>query len=113
MPARNALSMAPPHAVLLALTRLGEDLRTARLRRNLTIDEVAAKIGAGRRAVADAERGKATTSMAVYAALLWSYDLLGGIEHLADPSRDQEGMILSRSKQRSRARSSQGLSNDF
>ncbi len=113
MPARNALSMAPPHAVLLALARLGEDLRTARLRRNLTIDEIAAKIGCGRRAVADAEHGKATTSMAVYAALLWNYDLLDGMKHLADPSRDQEGMILARSKQRSRARRSQGLSNDF
>lgn len=113
MPARNALSMAPPHAVLLALARLGENLRTARLHRNLTIDEVAAKIGAGRRAVADAEHGKATTSMAVYAALLWSYDLLSDIEQLADPSRDQEGIILARSKQRSRARPSQGLSNDF
>lgn len=113
MPARNTLSTAPPHAVLLALARLGEDLRTARLRRNFTIDEVAAKIGAGRRAVADAERGKATTSMAVYAALLWSYDLLGGVEHLADPSDDQEGVILARAKQRSRARPSKGLSNDF
>ena len=113
MPARNALSTAPPHAVLLALAHLGTDLREARLRRNLTIDEVATKIGSGRRAVADAERGKATTSMAVYAALLWSYDLLGGMEQLADPSRDQEGMILARSKRRSRARPSQGLSNDF
>jgi transcriptional regulator with XRE-family HTH domain len=113
MPARNTLSNAPPHAVLLAVGRLGEDLRTARLRRNLTIDEVAAKIGAGRRAVSDAERGKATTAMAVYAALLWTYDLLGGLEHLADPARDQEGVILARSQRRLRSRRDQGLDNDF
>ena len=72
MPARNPLSEAPPYAVESALRRLGQDLRTARLRRNLTLDDVAAKIGAGRRAVADAERGKPTTSVATYAALLWS-----------------------------------------
>jgi transcriptional regulator with XRE-family HTH domain len=42
----------------------------ARLRRNLTVGEVAQRIGAGRRAVSDAEHGKTTTSMATYAALL-------------------------------------------
>ena len=113
MPARNALSVAPPHAVELALSRLGADLRTARLRRNLTLDEVAAKIGAGRRAVADAERGKATTAVAVYVGLLWAYDLLGGVEHLADPARDEEGLTLARAKERTRARRGEGLDNDF
>jgi transcriptional regulator with XRE-family HTH domain len=113
MPARNSLSNAPPHTVQLAVARLGEDLRTARLRRNLTIDEVAAKIGSGRRAVSDAEHGKATTAMAVYAALLWTYDLLGGLEHLADPARDEEGLILERSQRRSRSRRGHGLDNDF
>lgn len=113
MPARNSLSDAPPHAILLAVSRLGDDLRTARLRRNLTIEEVAAKIGSGRRAVADAEHGKATTSMAVYAALLWTYDLLDGLDRLADPAADQEGVILARSQGRSRSRRSQGLDNDF
>ena len=113
MPARNSLSVAPPHAVALALGRLGEDLRTARLRRNLTIEDVAAKIGSGRRAVADAEHGKATTAMAVYAALLWTYDLLDGVERLADPAGDQEGLVLARSQQRTRARRGQGLDNDF
>jgi hypothetical protein len=83
MAARNALSAAPPHAVELALSRLGGELCTARLRRNLTLDEVAAKIGAGRRAVADAEHGKATTAIAVYAGLLWASDLLADVERLA------------------------------
>ena len=35
--------------------------------------EVAQRIGTGRRAVRDAERGKASTGVAVYAALLWAY----------------------------------------
>ena len=54
MPARNTLLLAPPYPVELALTELGANLRTARLRRNLTVEEVAQKIGAGRRAVSDA-----------------------------------------------------------
>ena len=69
MTARNKLLTAPPYAVEQSLKRLGADLRTARLRRNLTIDDVAEKIGTGPRAIGDAEKGKPSTSAAVYAAL--------------------------------------------
>ena len=44
-------------------------LRTARLRRNLTIQDVADKIGTGPRAVADTEKGKSSTGIVVYVAL--------------------------------------------
>ena len=40
------------------LKRLGANLRTARIRRRLTREQVARKIGAGIRAVSDAEKGK-------------------------------------------------------
>lgn len=113
MPARNTLLLAPPYPVALALTELGANLRTARLRRNLTVEEVAQKIGAGRRAVSDAERGKPTTSVAIYAALLWAFDLLADMHSLADPARDQEGQVLARSKARIRARRGEALDNDF
>ena len=54
MPARNMLLLAPPHPGELALKELGANLRTARLRRTLTIEEVAQKIGVGRRQNAEA-----------------------------------------------------------
>ncbi|MCU7936191.1 MAG: helix-turn-helix domain-containing protein [Candidatus Thiodiazotropha sp. (ex Dulcina madagascariensis)] len=60
---------------LQALKRLGANLRTARLRRNLTIKEIADKIGTGPRAVMDAEKGRPSTGIVVYTALLWAYDL--------------------------------------
>ena len=59
MTARNKLLAAPPYPVEQMLKRLGADLRTARVRRNLTIEDMARKIGTGDRAVADAEKGKA------------------------------------------------------
>ncbi len=65
----NTLILAPPYQVEQTLQRLGANPRTARLRRNLTIKEVAAKIGTGPRPVSDAEKGKASTSAAVYIAL--------------------------------------------
>jgi transcriptional regulator with XRE-family HTH domain len=113
MVARTALFEAPPFEVETEIRRLGADLRTARLRRNLTIDEVADKIGIGRRAVSDAEHGKPTTTVVTYAALLWVYGLLDGFGMLADPSRDAEGMTLARSTERARARTRGLLDNDF
>ena len=113
MSAKNTLTTAPPYAVEQALRRLGSNLRTARLRRNLTIEEVAQKIGAGPRPVSDAEKGKVTSAAAVYIALLWAYDLLGPMENIADPALDDEGLALSAPRQRSRARRTARLDDDF
>jgi transcriptional regulator with XRE-family HTH domain len=113
MSARNQLLQAPPYPVEQALHRLGEDLRTARIRRNFTIDEVAQKIGTGRRAVMDAEKGKASTGIGVYAALLWVYDLLPPLNDVANPAKDEQGLTLIAAKEKTRARKSGGLDNDF
>jgi transcriptional regulator with XRE-family HTH domain len=113
MAARNQLLEAQPYPVEQALKRLGQNLRTARLRRNLTIQEVAEKIGTGPRAVRDAENGKASTGIAVSAALLWLYDLLQPFEEVADPLKDDQGLILARMRERVRARKSKELNKDF
>lgn len=113
MVARTPLFEAPPFEVESAIRRLGADLRTARLRRNLTLDEVAEKIGIGRRAVSDAEHGKPTTTIVTYVALLWAYGLLEDFSELADPNRDTEGRTLARPSERARARSLELLDNDF
>ena len=113
MTAKNLLSETPPHQVEQAIKRLGTNLRTARLRRNLTIEEVAEKIGTGPRAVTDAEKGKPSTGIVIYTALLWAYDLLGPISALGDPARDEEGLSLELSSGRVRARATEELDSDF
>lgn len=113
MAKKNPLLTTPPYAVEQALTRLGTNLRTARLRRNLTIEEVAEKIGTGPRAVSDAEKGKPSTGIAVYMALLWALDLLSQMEDVADPAKDKEGLTLAMSRERTRARQSGEIDNDF
>ena len=113
MAARNSLLMAPPYQVEQTLKTFGRNLRTARLRRKQTIEEVAEKIGTGVRAVRDAESGKASTGIAVYTALLWLYDLLQPFEDLANPLKDQEGLARAAGKENVRARKSGGLDNDF
>ena len=113
MAARNQLLQAPPYLVEQALTRLGENLRTARIRRNFTIDEVAQKIGTGRRAVMAAEKGKASTGVGVYVALLWVFDLLSQLHDVANPAKDEEGLTLVAPNEKTRARKSGELDRDF
>lgn len=109
---KTPLLSAPPYPVEAALRRLGSNLRRARLARNLKLQDVAAKIGAGRRAVADAERGRPGTAAVVYLALLWTYDLMGPVSQLADPATDAVGLASAERRQRARA-SVPTLDNDF
>jgi hypothetical protein len=113
MAKQNSLSNKPPYPVEAALKRLGTDLRAARLRRNLTIATVADKIGTGPRAVMDAEKGKASTGVVIYAALLWTYGLLDQLAQVAEPTGDSEGQALAQSDQRQRARATADLDDDF
>ncbi len=113
MARKNVLTDTPPYAVEQALKRFGGNLRTARLRRNLTIEDVAGKIGTGRHSIIAAEKGKPSTSAAVYIALLWTYDLLGPMDTLADPATDEEGLALSMRRKRARAEKPGELDSDF
>ncbi|AXC15446.1 hypothetical protein ACPOL_6202 [Acidisarcina polymorpha] len=109
----NLLHEAQPYPVEQALRKVGVNLRTARLRRGITIEEAAAKIGTGPRLVTDAERGKPNIDVAVYAALLWLYDLLTPFEDLANPQKDEQGLILASRREPTRAHRARGLNNDF
>jgi transcriptional regulator with XRE-family HTH domain len=113
MTAKNSLLNAPPYEVEKTLKHLGANLRTARLRRNLTIKDIAEKIGTGPRAISHAEKGKASTSAATYIALLWAYGLLNQMDNVAVPEKDEVGQRLAKSRERSRAAQKKGLDNEF
>ena len=113
MARKNVLTGSPPYPVEQGLRRLGTNLRTARLRRNLTIAHVAEKIGTGPRAIQDAEKGAPGTSAAVYVALLWAYKLLDPLSEIADPGKDVEGLALLARRKRSRGPATADLANDF
>ena len=113
MAKKNILTAAPPYRVEQAIKRLGANLRTARLRRNLTIDDVAEKIGTGSRAVSAAEQGKITAGIATYTALLWAYDILDSMSELANPAEDREGLALESKRERASGNAAEELSNDF
>jgi len=98
MRTKTPLFKNPPYDLEKYLVALGQDLRTARVRRNFTIADVAEKIGTGVRAIADAEKGKISTGAGVYFALLWVYGLLDQISF-----RDEEGERLASFREKSKA----------
>lgn len=113
MSRRNKLLQSPPFKVEQSMLDLGDRLRISRIRRNLTIADAAERIGTGPRMVMDAERGKASTGIVVYAALLWLYDQLDQLDEVCNPSKDREGVALAMAKERKRVRKGKTLDNEF
>jgi transcriptional regulator with XRE-family HTH domain len=113
MPRVSKISEAPPHAVAQALTRLGRNIRTARLRRKLTHAELAEKIGISRYVMSDIERGKATTAIAAYVGALWALGLLHQMDELADPDGDLEGRTLESARSPTTAPKRRAHDDDF
>lgn len=113
--AKPTRSSELPFAAAEVLRQLGANLRTARVRRNLSREEIAAKIGVGRWVVADAEKGKPTTGIGIYVSLLWAMQLEGQLGAIADPDRgDPEGLALSKIRERQNPRAARKpLDNDF
>jgi hypothetical protein len=94
--ARNPLLAAIPHQVERSLTKLGQDLKTARIRRNLSAGEVAQKIGTSR-----------------FAALLWTYGFVDRLADIVDPKKDEEGTRLALARSPARAGFRRSLDNEF
>ena len=109
----NAITKAPPFEVEAALRQLGANLRTARLARNLSMDDVAAKLGVGRRAIAFAEAGKPGTAIGLYLGLMWVYGLLSQVQELADPAHDYEVLRAARKRAHAYPSRKGALANDF
>ena len=72
MPKQNLTRESTPAAVVEVLRQLGSNINTARLRRRLTLDGLAAKAGVSKETMSRVEAGRVTTSIAAYAAALWA-----------------------------------------
>ncbi len=113
MPVGRRTASSPPAAVDGALRRLGRNIRIARLRRQLRIQDLAERMGVSRFTVADLEKGKPGTSASAYFGALWALGLLGDAEALADPDHDEEGRVLESARAPRRAARPGRLDNDF
>ena len=109
----SKIAQAPPHAVAQALARLGRNIRTARLRRKLSHEQLAKRIGISRYVMADIEKGKPTTGIAAYLGALWALGLLTQMNGLADPDRDIEGKTLESARRPKTAPKRNSFDDDF
>jgi ribosome-binding protein aMBF1 (putative translation factor) len=113
MPRVSKISKSPPAAVEEILNRLGRNIRIARLRRKLSREELAKRIGLSRYVLADVENGKPTTAVAAYVGALWALGLIQEMREIADPDRDEEGKILERSRSPKTAPKRRTADDDF
>jgi transcriptional regulator with XRE-family HTH domain len=93
--------MTTPHrpsiAVRHGLRKLGQDIRDARRRRGLPAGVVAERAFTSRPTLQRVERGDASVSIGIYAAVLQALGLLDGLSQLADPARDLAGLAMAAS----------------
>lgn len=114
MPILNKISKSPPHAVEQTLIQLGRNIRTARLRRRLRLEDLAERVGVSRFVMSDIEKGKPTTAVAGYIGALWALGLMDDLKNVADPDRDVEGKLLEQARAPTTApKGRKALDNDF
>ena len=102
-----------PAAVEEAVSQLGANIATARLRRRWRQQDLAEKAGVTRATVVAIERGKLGTGIGAYVAVLWALGLHADVSRLASPERDAEGLTLEAARLPSRARPATDLDDDF
>ena len=114
MAAVSKLSQTPPAEVERILLQLGRNIRIARLRRKLRIEDVAERVGVSRYSMSDVEKGKPTTAIAAYIGALWALGLTDDLYNIADPDRDSEGKALENARAPKTApKRKKELDNDF
>ncbi len=102
-----------PSAVEEQLRRIGRGIRTARMRRRMTQEELAARIDASWHTVRKMEHGAAGTGIGVYLKALWVMGLWEDVGLLADPQRDREGLVLEAARLGKLVRPKREMNRDF
>lgn len=105
--AKNTRSMSGlPPEVAGAISRLGANVRIARKRRAMTLDDMASRMFVTRKTLARVEYGDPGVSLAVMASALWVLGLDKGLRDIADPEQDKVGIHKERQRLPKRVRPS-------
>jgi transcriptional regulator with XRE-family HTH domain len=105
MPRPLMFNETAPAAVVDAANMIGTRVRLARVRRRLTLRQLAAKAGVSYDTARAVETGNLMTGLGAYLALVWALGLERELAAFLDPDRDLEGkqLELTRAPQRVRA----------
>ena len=102
-----------PAEVAERVKELGYRLRLARVRRGMSIAEVAAKAGINRNTLNALELGKPGVAIGAYVTVLWALGLDRTLEAVAHPDADTHGKTLEASRRPARVRKSQKSKNEY
>jgi len=92
-----------PPEITDSIKGIGERIRIARIRRNLTMEEMSSRMYITRKTLARLEKGETGVSLAVLASALWVLGLDDNLKNIADPARDTVGLFHERKKLPKRA----------
>ena len=102
-----------PFEVATAVKQLGENIRLARVRRQMSQDELAQACNITRKTLYALENGKSGTTVGTVLSVLWKLGLLGTAMALANPEADEHGKILEAARRSKRVRRVTPNDNDF
>ncbi len=89
----SAFDMLPPR-IYRALKKFGNDIALARRKRGLTIAMMTERLGVAKQTYQRIEKGDPAVSMGIYAMAIFVLGLGDKPFDLADPSRDEQGILL-------------------
>ena len=108
MPRPLMFAASAPAAVEEAARTLGARIRLARLRRRVSLRDLAQRAGVNHKTAAAVEAGSLLTGLGAYFALIWALGLERELAQLLDPDHDEEGKQLELARTPNRARAKKG-----
>lgn len=83
-----------PSRLRQEIVKLGADIATARRKRALTVGMMAERIGVHKNTYLKVEKGDPTVAFGIYAMALFVLGLANTLTALADPAKDDTGLLL-------------------
>ncbi len=102
-----------PEAVSQRVRELGLRIRLARIRRKLSILELATKAGINRNTLGALELGKPGVAISAYVMTLWALGLESTLDALAHPDADNHGKTLETSRLPKRVRKPRSSKDEY
>lgn len=99
----DAISSLPPD-LKTELAKLAENIRTARRRRQWTLEEMASRMFVTRQTLSRLEHGDSGATLFVLVSALWVLGLEKQLSKVAAPEEDKAGIFLERKNQPERVR---------
>ena len=102
-----------PAEVSDRISKLGYRIRLARIRRGMSIAELAAKAGINRNTLNALELGRPGVALGTCATILWALGLDKTLEGVAHPDADMHGKTLEASRRPARVRKAQKSKDEY